>query len=387
MTQSDTRPHTLRVPAPLDLGMLWVAFLRALPFALFLGLVAGAVTTVAMDRREPVYEVTSTVSLGVLSDSDIPQWIIERAEPVYLSIAQDRETVEHVSTVTGIPDPRISATAGSVQGIIQITAEGADVAQARSIVDETVTALIRRSARMHETAMFAASSQSEELTAPLRRQIVERRAADPGAPIDDLEWQIELISREIATLVPEIVPPVQVSQTDNGGEPVRPQPLQTGLVAGMATALLVVLPLTWWNFRRPRRVGRMWLRGLHNRYGVDTESAPFDDGLSPLAEARAAEVLAAGNTVLLLGRTGSLEHLTDGESGHVHEAAWLDPWWREHPPNDVGLAVVTVSRRTRQLREVEQAVDHLTATGIPTMVALNRVTRSSGIAENSEEEA
>lgn len=386
MTHRETIVPALRVPAPLDLGMLWVAFLRALPLALVLGLAAGAATTVALDRRAPVYEVTSTVSLGVLSDADMPQWVIERAEPVYLAIAQDREMVEHVSAVTGVPDPRIRARAGSVQGVIQITAEGADVTQARTIADETVTALIRRSARMHETAMFAASSQSEELTAPLRRQILDRRAADPAAPVDDLEWQIELISREISALVPEVVPPVQVSQSDNGGEPVRPQPLQTGLVAGMAVALLAALPLTWRNFRHPRRPGRMWLRGLRNRYGVETESAPFNDGLSPLAEARAAQALAAGDTVLLLGHTGSLDHLAGRENAHVHEAAWLDPWWQSHPPNEVGLAVVTVSRRTKELRDIEQAVDHLTATGVPTLVALNRAP-TGGITDNPGEES
>lgn len=372
MTHRDTGNRA--VPASLDLGMLWVAFLRALPIALVLGLLIGGATALVLDRRDSVYEVTATVSLGVLSDGDMPQWVIERAEPVYLSIAQDRETVNQVSTATGVEDPQISASASSVGGVIRITGEGSDVEQAGAVVDEVVSILVGRSARMHETAMFTSSRQAEELTAPLRRQIADRRAEEPAADVSDLEWQIEMISRDMTERVPEVIPPVEVSRTDNGGEPVQPRPLQTGLVVGMAAALLAAIPLTWRRFRHQKRVGRMWLRGLRHRYGVETESAPFNGGLSPLAEARAAETLAAGDAVLHLGRAGSLAHLESASSGRVHEVAWQDRWWREHPPTDIGLAVVAVTKRSKQLRDVEDAVAHLSATGIPTIVALNRST-------------
>lgn len=380
MTIREVETPARPVPRPLDLGLLWGAFIRSLPIALLIGVLAGGATYFIQDGEPPVYEVTSTVSLGVLSDADIPDWIVARAEPVYLSMAQDRETVEQVSAVTGVPDPVISAESGAVQGVILISAEASDVAQARSLVDETVMTLIRRSARMHETAMFAASTQSEQLTAPLRAQIAARQLEDPLADISDLEWEIQLIAREIETSIPEVVPPVQVSQTDNDGEPVRPQPLNTALVGGMAAGLIALLPLIWWNFSNPRKVGRMWLRGLRNRYGVDTETASFADSISPLAEARAVQTLSTSGTVLLLGQMGSLSELEG--SGRIYQADWFDPWWREVPPNEVGLAIVTVEKRSKKLRDIEKLVAHLTGMGIPTMVAFNNKEENNGSHSN-----
>lgn len=374
MTVRDIECQARPIPRPLDLGLLWGALIRSLPIALLIGVLAGGTAFLIADREPVVYEVTSTVSLGVLSDANIPDWIVERAEPVYLSMAQDRETIDQVSAVTGVQNPVISAEAAAVQGVILITAEGKDVVQARALADETVTTLIRRSARMHETAMFAASSQSEELTAPLRAEMAGRQLVDPLADVSDLDWEIQLIAQEIESSIPEVIPPVQVSQTDNDGDPVRPQPLQTAVVVGMAIALIVLLLLALWNFNHPRKVWRMWLRGLRNRYGVEIESAPFKDSISPLAEARAAQILASSGTVLLLGKIGSLEKLVS--TGQIHRANWLDPWWREIPPKDIGLAIVTLGRRDKKLHDVEESVAHLTGTGVPTMVVFNKVDES-----------
>lgn len=78
--------------------------------------------------------------------------------------------------------------------------------------------------------------------------------------------------------------------------------------------------------------------------------------------------------MLLLGKIGSLEKLVS--TGQIHRANWLDPWWREIPPKDIGLAIVTLGRRDKKLHDVEESVAHLTGTGVPTMVVFNKVDES-----------
>ncbi len=124
----------------------------------------------------------------------------------------------------------------------------------------------------------------------------------------------------------------------------------------------------------------MWLRSLRNRYGVDTEAASFARSISPLAEARAVQSLSTGGMVLLLGQSGSLVELEG--SGRVHQGDWFDPWWREVPPNEVGLAIVTVEKRSKKLRDIEKLVAHLTGMGIPTMVAFNNKEQNNGSHSN-----
>lgn len=359
-------PHT---PGPLDLGLVAAAFLRSVPIALAVGVVAGGAIGGVLTQLDPVYEVTTDVGLGAVSNPDLNPESVAQLVPLYLSIAEDTETAAAVEQATGVRDPEISATDTSVAGVIQVSTTGSSTEQARQLADAAVAALQERSGRLHADSVSTLTEQAADQTTALREQIEQRRAADRDADVSDLEWQIELINQDLNEQLPESMLPVQLSRS-GGEDPVWPRPLATGVVVGLIAFLVAAIPLTWWRMRRHHRADRFWLRGVAHRFGVPREFGAADRGLTPLAESRAAAVLAAGDEVLLLGRVDPGEAFAAYAPERIHQAGWRDHWWRDLDPTRIGLGVVVIDHRDNRADQAATAVQRLVDSGIPAYVVV-----------------
>ncbi|WP_027004443.1 hypothetical protein [Corynebacterium halotolerans] len=358
------------VPTPLDLGLIASAFLRSIPAALVIAVVAGGISAGVLSQTDPVYEVNTQVSLGSPADTSLDPQTLETLGPLYSSIANDEATKDIVRQRTGLDDPALTTSTTSVPGMIEVSARAGSVGEARNVAAAVVESMSRRSDYLYSESTQSLAEDVERRTAAIREQIDNRREEDEDADVSDLEGQIDMILQDTRDERMQHVQPIVLSQSDNDGEPVWPRLWQTSLVVGLLVFLLAQIPLTVWKLRRHRRADALWLRLIGHRYGVDRESALADGGLTPLAEARVSTALAEGGDVLILGDvdTGGIFDAYDAE--RLHRAGWLDPWWREVSPPDLQLGVVVIDKGDRRANLADTAVERLMESGVPAFVVV-----------------
>ncbi|QGU05707.1 hypothetical protein CETAM_12380 [Corynebacterium comes] len=379
-------PASPTAPAPLDLGLIFAAFLRSIPVALVIALAAAGITFLVLSRMDPVYEVKTEVSLGAPADASLDPETRARLGSLYALIANDPATRDLVKDETGLDDPWVTATETAVPGVIEVATRAGSVGQARAAAESVIGSMILRSDAFSSQSARVRAEDAERRIVALQEQIDARRAEDPAAAVADLEDQIGLIRQENREFRPQQVQPFVLSQSDNDGDQVWPRVWSTTLVVAMLVFLLAQIPLTIWRLRRHRRADGLWLRMIGRRFEVDRELSAAGGGLTPLAEARTAAVLAHGGNVLVLGESDAGETFHSHGPGHLHQASWSASWWRELPPSDVQLGVVVVDKGERRANLASTAVERLVKSGVPTFVVVRsgKKRESSGGIENRD---
>lgn len=361
---------TPAAPAPLDLGLIASAFLRSLPVALTIAVIAAGVTLVVLSQTDPVYEVKTRVAVGSPTAPGLDAETQERLGTLYSSIATDETTRDLLEEETSQTDPSVLAGETAVPGVIEVRTRAGSVDEARSMAETVLKSMTLRSTFFYSESARIRMEEAERRTTLLQEQIDTRRAANPEADVTDLENEIRLISEETGGIQPYQVQPLVVSQSDNDGARVWPQMWATSLVVAMLAFLLAQVPLIIWRLRRPRRADDLWLRMMGRTFGVEGESAAVGGGLTPLAEARAAAVLAGGGNVLVLGDSADGEKFRTEKPNRLHHASWLASWWRELPPSDIQLGVVVIDERDRRVSRAGTAVERLVKSGVPTFLVI-----------------
>ncbi|QGU08523.1 hypothetical protein COCCU_13120 [Corynebacterium occultum] len=370
---SDRNPP---VPAPLNLGLIFTAFRRALPAALLAALLTGGITAAALTQVPEEYEVSTQLSLGHPGDIESDPEILANLVPLFSQMISDNQTREAVQETTGVAEPKLSSAETSVAGVVTLNTRGESETQAKAIADAVVASLQTRGTQIYNDSIAALETETNRQTEALREQINQRRAADPEADVSELETAILIALEESRAAGIQNIQPMVLSQSDNAGQAVWPLPLATSLVAALLALLLVDFALGIWFLRRRSRADSLWLRSLGQRLGADTELAHGGNGLTPKAEARAAAALSRGKEVLILGDVELGDAFHAYEEDRIHTVSWRDRWWREVSPAALGLGIVVIEQGDKQARHASIAADRLTESGVPTYVALRSKKRN-----------
>lgn len=363
------------VPAPLNLGLVFAAFRRALPAALLAALLAGGITAAVLNQVPEEYEVSTQLSLGYPGDTQIDPETQSNLVPLFTQMISDNQTREAVAAATGVGDPELSTTETSVAGVVTLNTRGESDAQAKAVADAVVESLKTRNTQIYNDSITALEAERNRATGAIQEQIDQRRAADPEADVADLESVIVTTLEESRAAGIQNIQPMVLSQSDNAGQAVWPLPLATSLAAGLLVFLLVDLILGIWFLRRRSRADSLWLRSLGHRLGADTELAPGDEGLTPNAEARAAAVLSRGEAVLILGDVDTADTFHAYAEDQVHTTSWQNHWWREISPAQLGVGIVVINRGDKRAPQATTAVERLNESGVPTYVVVRSPTR------------
>lgn len=370
-TSSPSRSRSTSVaPAPLDLGLIASAFLRSIPAALVIAVIAAGISVGFLSQTDSVYEVRTEVSVGSPTDTGLDLENLERLGSLYSWIAVDETTRDLVREETAQSDPSLTAAGTDVSGVIEVFTRAESVEEARTMAGAVIESMTLRSDYFYSESARTRMEGEERRITPIQEQIATRRVADPAAEVTDLEAEIELIRQQARDIQPHQVQPMVLSQSDNDGEQIWPRVWSTSLVFAMLAFLLAQVPLVLWRLRRPRRADDLWLRTMGRSFDVEGESAAAGGGLTPLAEARTAAALADGGNVLVLGESDTGERFNTEGSGRLHHASWLSTWWRALPPSDIHLGVVVIDEGDKRVNMAGTAVERLVKSGIPTFLVV-----------------
>ncbi|MGP6175229.1 hypothetical protein [Corynebacterium sp. A21] len=359
-------------PAPLNLGLIFAAFRRALPGSLAAAVIVGGLTAGVLTQVDPVFEVRSQVSLGAPTDTSVDPEAMDSLVPLYSTMITDTITGAAVTAETGVAEPEIAIAETIVPGVLEVATRGESLAQAQQVADAVMTNLNTRSAQLYADSVNNLQAEAQRRIALIQGQIDARLAADPEADIADLQSAVEQAAAENSESQLQNTELLLLSQSNNEGSAVWPMPLATALVAALLAFLLVVSLLTLWFLRRTARADSLWLRILGHRYGVDTELARAlgVSGLTPNAEARAAAALSRGEAVLLLGDVVIGHSFKAYDEAKIHQVSWQDAWWREVAPAGVGLGIVVIDKGDKRAKYAAIALERLVDSGIPAFLTV-----------------
>ncbi|WIM71741.1 hypothetical protein QP028_08610 [Corynebacterium suedekumii] len=337
---------------------------------------ASAVTAGVLLGVDPQYEVNTEVSVGSPMDSSLDLESRDIIGLLYASIVQDQAHPElrpgshrHRRVHGGHPE---DLGAGRDQRPDPGGEPGERAAGhgCRGRVDEEPQ-------RLPQPRGPPASSRRGEARQirDLETEMAERFASDPYADVSGLQSQIDQI-RESDGEATQVVQPVVFAQNNNGGEVAWPKIAPTSLVVGLATFLLLQIPLTIWGLMRKRRADALWLRVTSRRFGVESEIAEaVDGGLPPLTESRVVGVLSQCGTVIILGEVDPHQEFGDHDPDRVQLADFDAKWWREIPPDAINLGIVVIDQGDRSAGMATDAVERLVESDIPTILVMRRKRR------------
>lgn len=361
--------------APLDIGLIVRSFLRTAPLALGGAVLASAVTAGVLLGVDPQYEVNTEVSVGSPMDSSLDLESRDIIGLLYASIVQDQGTQTAVREATGIDEYTVATQKTSVPGVINVRIRAESPENAQRVTDAVVESMKNRSDYLNlESSRVLAEGQARQIR-DLETEMAERFASDPYADVSGLQSQIDQI-RESDGEATQVVQPVVFAQNNNGGEVAWPKIAPTSLVVGLATFLLLQIPLTIWGLMRKRRADSLWLRVTSRRFGVESEIAEaVDGGLPPLTESRVVGVLSQCGTVIILGEVDPHQEFGDHDPDRVQLADFDAKWWREIPPDAINLGIVVIDQGDRSAGMATDAVERLVESDIPTILVMRRKRR------------
>lgn len=365
-------PMLTPAPAPLNLGLIFAAFGRAIPAALAAAVVAGGITAGVLSQVDPVYEVKTQVALGSPTDTSQDPEVFASLVPLYSEMVTDSLTAEAVSAETGVAEPEILTAETTVPGVIEVSTRGESAAQATQVADSVVNNLNLRSAQLYADSVTNLQAESQRRSQAIQARIDQRTAANPEADIADLRWALEETASETSETQLQNIGIQKLSQSGSENEAVWPLPAATALAAALLVFLIVAGALTVWFLRRQSKADALWLRAIGQRHGIDTElaRASTSSGLPPTAEAQAASALSRGDTVLLLGDVEIGNSFQAYDSEKVQVAEWRAPWWRKVAPAEVGLGIVVIDKGDKRASQATTAVQRLLDSGVPAFVAV-----------------
>lgn len=367
-------------PPVFDLGLLCMAVVRSLPWAIGLGVVIGLVAGGIASGFTSVYSVTTTVSVGTPARAERDAATMEALAAGMSEYVTDVRAQFFIEDKTGEPvsmyglQPTLAVTTSKIPGLLEVvTRSSSGPLAASSMGTAAVEAMNLRAEESREEALAGVAEAAQEEIDLLNEQIAARRKLDSSADTSDL---LQLIydarsgTEQLRTAYP--IASI-VAQDDGGGAATWPKPVATGLVAGIATMLIAVLVLAVVRIRRSRRTDSIWARAAGHRHGavvdVDTARTP---ALPPLTEAAVSAVLSAGGTVVVLGETEELDVPLGADAAEycLATANFDDPWWREVPASDVGLGVVVVDLKSPLADRAEAGLATFSEVGVPARIAV-----------------
>lgn len=380
-------PRSKSQPPVLDLGLLFMAVARSLPWAIGLGLVVGLVAGGIASGFKNEYSVTTTVSVGTPARAERDAATMEALAAGMSEYVTDARAQFFIAEETGEPvsmyglRPTLAVTTSKIPGLLEVvTRSNTGPLAASNMGTAAVEAMNLRADESREAALAGVADAAQEEIDLLNEQIAARRKIDSSADTSDL---LQLIydarsgTEQLRTAYPIAL---MVSQDDGGGEPTWPKPGATGLVAGIATMLIAVLVLAVVRIRRSRRTDRIWARSVGHRHGavVDVDEARTP-ALPLLTEAAVSAVLSAGGTVVILGEAEELDFPLGASVAEycLVTANFDDPWWREVPASDVGLGVVVVDLKSSLADRAEAGLATFSELGVPARIAV-RAPESQG---------
>lgn len=357
----------------LDPALFGRAFLRGMPVAVALGVIAAAIAVVALPQVTPIYSAKTVVRVAAPGKAVAELPGVEAPGSEYAAFIDDDAFLAAVSRQVGetvgrggvMPDIEISTT--NVPGVLEIiTRSGTGSEKAAEIGDVAVRKMNEKGDEVRGEFLGPIEGVIQRRIDDLSARIAEVRGADPLADVQGLlalVYDAEKYRGELRARYPRME---VIARSGDAGGSRWPAPLATGAVVGTTVFLVAGVVLSVMGLRRRRRVDPLWARVVAGRYGAETEIDVAPAGELPaLADAAVATTLSRDLSVVILGGpVGDLVPEPVGEA-RVFRADLADPWWRRIPPSQVGRGLVVVDVGAEVGAAAEAAIRGFTETGVP----------------------
>ncbi len=367
-------------PPVFDLGLYLASVARSVPAALLIGLLVGVVAGFVASGFRDEYTATTTVSVGTPARAERDAATMEALAAGMSEYVTDERARYFIEERMGEPvslhgwRPSVEVTTSKIPGVLEVvTRSHAGPVSATKMGALAVEAMNLQADEARETVLAPVVEATQEEIDRLNDEIDARLRVDRTADTSDLLrliYEARSTPEELRLAYPTAT---IISQDAGSGDVTWPKPLATGLVAGMATALIAALILGVRNLRAGRRTDVIWARSAAHRHGavVDVDSALLN-ALPPLTEAAVSAVLSAGGTVVVLGESDPVEPPLGAGSKEYRlvNFSLTEPWWREVPVSDVDLGVVVVNDGSAKGSAANAALASFSEVGVPVRVAV-----------------
>lgn len=375
------------VPPPVDLVGHFRELARALIPGLMIAVLVGAAVFIVRSQLAPRQYAASIVTEIRPAGEIVPgDAFIEQLRAPFMGLAVDKDVLAqtlaqvNVDWDTQTLERNLQMAPGPSPALLVFTVTAPSPELAGELARALVLTVAQASFANHTRDV---GEQADGLQASIAAEEARIGALAPDDPARGASQQyLEQLRSQLTTLQSSGGDQLNILATPEQSElPVSPQPFSEAMVAALFALIVSIECIVLWRSRIGKRPNRTWGRRISHKYQAWFDPLfGGDDDLPPTLSAKLAQLQRDHREVLVLLGAGaalppSAAPARERVNGHRRTLSCqpLDSaWWQHVDLADTAMAVVIVTRRSRDRAAAEAALRQLADIDVPSALVLQR---------------